>query len=211
MPEMRVWSLGQENPLEESMATHPSTPAWRVSWTEEPGGLQSMGPQRVGPDWSDLAGTSFGPWSLEGSPEPSSSLNVHEDFLGPMGWAHPEPISSTWFLEFLARSPKLTCLCRSPPRLPALERMVPQWARIHCSPWAVWSTDMPAGDRCKRLSSWNDYAIIKFSFTHIYRYIHIHIYTYTCMHTSYAWTHVQNICIHVCTCIHIERHTDKYN
>ena len=86
-----------------------------------------------------------------------------------------------------------------------------QWARIHCSPWAVWSTDMPAGDRCKRLSSWNDYAIIKFSFTHIYRYIHIHIYTYTCMHTSYAWTHVQNICIHVCTCIHIERHTDKYN
>ena len=41
--EMRVQSLGQEDPLEEGMATHSSIPAWRIPWTEEPGGLQSMG------------------------------------------------------------------------------------------------------------------------------------------------------------------------
>ena len=39
------------------MATHSSILAWRIPWTEEPGGLQSMGSQRVGHDWSDLAGT----------------------------------------------------------------------------------------------------------------------------------------------------------
>ena len=40
--------LGQEDPLEEGMAIHSSILAWRISWTEEPGGLQSMGSQRVG-------------------------------------------------------------------------------------------------------------------------------------------------------------------
>ena len=48
LPEMQetwVWSL--ENPLEKRMAIHPSTLAWRISWTEEPGGLQSMGSQTV--------------------------------------------------------------------------------------------------------------------------------------------------------------------
>ena len=45
--EMWVQSLGQEDSLEESMATHSSITAWRISWTEEPGGLQSMGLQRV--------------------------------------------------------------------------------------------------------------------------------------------------------------------
>ena len=48
---MQVPSLGQEDPLEdEGMATHFSTLAWRISWTEEPGGLQSIGLQRVGYD-----------------------------------------------------------------------------------------------------------------------------------------------------------------
>ena len=41
--------------LEKKMATHSSIPAWRILWTEEPGGLLSMGSQRVGHDWSDLA------------------------------------------------------------------------------------------------------------------------------------------------------------
>ena len=39
--------LGQEDPLEESMATHSNILVWRVPWTEEPGGLQSMGSQRI--------------------------------------------------------------------------------------------------------------------------------------------------------------------
>ena len=43
-------SLGWENPLEEEMATHPGILAWEISWTEEPGGLQSMGSQSPGHD-----------------------------------------------------------------------------------------------------------------------------------------------------------------
>ena len=42
-----VQSLGQEDPLEKGMGTHSSVLAWRIPWTEEPGGLQSMGSQRV--------------------------------------------------------------------------------------------------------------------------------------------------------------------
>ena len=44
---MQVPSLGWEDPLEEGMATHSSILAWRIAWTEEPGGPQSMGSQRV--------------------------------------------------------------------------------------------------------------------------------------------------------------------
>ena len=43
-----IRSLTQEDPLEKEMATHSSILAWRIPWTEEPGGLQSMGSQRVG-------------------------------------------------------------------------------------------------------------------------------------------------------------------
>ena len=45
-----VRSLGWEDPLEKEMATHSSILAWKISWTEEPGGLQSLGSQRVGHD-----------------------------------------------------------------------------------------------------------------------------------------------------------------
>ena len=48
MRETQVPSLGQENPLEKGMATHSSILAWQIPWTEEPGGLQCMGSQRVG-------------------------------------------------------------------------------------------------------------------------------------------------------------------
>ena len=47
---MRLGSLGQGDLLEEGMATHSSILAWRIPWTEEPGGLQFMGSQRVGHD-----------------------------------------------------------------------------------------------------------------------------------------------------------------
>ena len=43
MQETRVWFLGQEDPLEKEMATHSSIVPWRIPWTEEPGGLQSIG------------------------------------------------------------------------------------------------------------------------------------------------------------------------
>ena len=51
MQETQVWFLGQEDPLEKGMATHSSILAWRIPKTEEPGGLQSPGSQRVRHDW----------------------------------------------------------------------------------------------------------------------------------------------------------------
>ena len=54
------WITGLEDPLEKEMATHSSILAWKISWTEEPGGLQSIGSQRVGHNWRSLVGCS--PW-----------------------------------------------------------------------------------------------------------------------------------------------------
>ena len=48
--EMQVQSLGQKDPLDKEMATYSSILVWKIPWTEEPGGLQSMGTQRVGHD-----------------------------------------------------------------------------------------------------------------------------------------------------------------
>ena len=53
MQETQVLSLGQEDPLEEEMATHSSIIAWEIPWTEEPGGLQSMG-SVVQKSWTQL-------------------------------------------------------------------------------------------------------------------------------------------------------------
>ena len=49
--ETQAQSLDREDPLEKEMATHCSILAWEITWTEEPGGLQSMGSQRVGHNW----------------------------------------------------------------------------------------------------------------------------------------------------------------
>ena len=56
MQETRVRSLGRYDPLEEGMATHSSVLAWRIPWTEEPGGLQSMG---VPKSWTRLSDFHF--------------------------------------------------------------------------------------------------------------------------------------------------------
>ena len=52
MQEVWVLLLGWENSLEKGMATHSSILSWRIPWAEEPGGLQTMGSQRVGHDWA---------------------------------------------------------------------------------------------------------------------------------------------------------------
>ena len=67
MWETWVRSLGQEDSLEKEMATHSSILAWRIPWTEEPGGLQSTGSQRVGHDWATTSFffLSLSPASLE--------------------------------------------------------------------------------------------------------------------------------------------------
>ena len=56
---MQVQSLGWEDPLEEVMATHSSILAWRIPGTEKPGGLWSIGSQKVGHDWNDLAAAAY--------------------------------------------------------------------------------------------------------------------------------------------------------
>ena len=50
---MRVRSLDGEDPLEKEMATHSNTLAWKISWTEEPGGPQAIQSQRVRPDTTE--------------------------------------------------------------------------------------------------------------------------------------------------------------
>ena len=59
---MRVRSLGWEDSLEEEMATQSSVLAWRIPWTEEPGGLPSVGSQRVGRDWAKQQCGTWGTW-----------------------------------------------------------------------------------------------------------------------------------------------------
>ena len=76
-----VWSLGQEDPLENEMAPHSSILAWRIPWTEKPSRLQSMGSQRVGHDWA----TSL---SLNGLREIKGLLKVTQRVSGRAGfWA----------------------------------------------------------------------------------------------------------------------------
>ena len=59
---MRVQSLFQEDPLGEGMGTNSNILAWRIPWTEEPGGLQSMGSQRVGHDFACMHSAQDGVW-----------------------------------------------------------------------------------------------------------------------------------------------------
>ena len=71
MQETQVWSLGWEDPLEKEMAPHSSTLAWRISWREEPGRLQSMKSQRVGHDWANsLSLFIFMHWRRKWQPTP---------------------------------------------------------------------------------------------------------------------------------------------
>ena len=64
MWDTRVWSLGREDSLEKEMATHSSTLAWKIPWTEEPCRLQSTGSQRVRHDWA-TSFTSLHSWPQE--------------------------------------------------------------------------------------------------------------------------------------------------
>ena len=97
MQEMRVWSLGQEDALEECMATHSSIVAWEIPWTEEPSGLQSLGSQSIGHDWNDWTGAQTG------------TANFKQTCLCKL--AHPgcRPVPS-WQLNFRKQLPMQTML-----------------------------------------------------------------------------------------------------
>ena len=76
MQEMRVQSLGGEDPLKKEMATHSSILAWEIPWTEQPGGLQSTGSQRVRHD-------------LGTKPLPPVPGRAHRVMLGYIVWVLP--------------------------------------------------------------------------------------------------------------------------
>ena len=82
MWETQVWTLHGEDPLEKGMATHSSILAWRIPRTEEPGGLQSMGLQRVKHDWATNTFFHFSPKEqfLIGLPNWRNLLKRHSHF-----------------------------------------------------------------------------------------------------------------------------------
>ena len=84
MQETWIWPLGWEDPLEKGMATHCNILAWSIPWTKEPGGLESMGSQRVGQGWA----TNILP------PCPSPNPGVHPSSCAFSRWYHPAISSS---------------------------------------------------------------------------------------------------------------------
>ena len=110
MWETWVRFLCREDLLEKRMATHSSTLAWRIPWTEEPGGLQSMGSQRVWHDWATNTFTSLSFSRL--FPQGSSTLPVN-------------PVLPSWgFISIL--HPRLTFLSKAH----TLDFLGVQWLRI---------------------------------------------------------------------------------
>ena len=78
MQKTRVWSLGWEDPLEKGMANHSSILAWRIPWIQEPGGLKSVGLQRVRHDWAtDTRLALSWPWcQIECTRDSLASLSI---------------------------------------------------------------------------------------------------------------------------------------
>ena len=113
---------GWEDPLEEGMATHSSIPAWRIPWTEPPGGLQSLGLQRVGHNWSKWAHTHtcthaqqtwiLVPWGgTEPMPSALKMQSLKHDHQGT-----PLPRFKSWLYQLCdlrqVNGPSLTCEMR---------------------------------------------------------------------------------------------------
>ena len=76
MPETRVQFLGTEDSLKKEITTHSSILAWKIPWAEEPGGLQSMGLQRVGHDRADMHAMLERPcWCIRSSQERDANVS----------------------------------------------------------------------------------------------------------------------------------------
>ena len=86
MQETWVRSLDWEDPLEKEMATHSSILAWRIPWTEEPGGLQSTGSQRVGHDWTTSLSSQWYHPIISSSVTPFSCPQSFQWKSFPMSW-----------------------------------------------------------------------------------------------------------------------------
>ena len=92
--EIRVQSLGWEDPLEKGMAAHSSTLAWKIPWVEEPGRLQSMVSLRVGHDWeTSLSLSTFMHWRRKWQPTPAflpGKSQGRGSLVGCHLWGHTE-------------------------------------------------------------------------------------------------------------------------
>ena len=119
MWETWVRSLGWEDSLEKEVATHSSILAWKISWTEEPGGLQSMGSQRVRHDWA--TNTYFLTHHLRGFPA-GSVVKESACHAGDL-CSTPESGRSPWRREWLL----------TPVFLPG--KSCEQRNLVGCSPW----------------------------------------------------------------------------
>ena len=109
MQETQVRALGQEDPLEEEMATHSSTLAWKIPWMEERGRLQSMGSQRDGHDWA-------------------TELNWTEVFIGwdsLASWGSPQGVDWTLWDSLISTEHQ------------SLNTIEPVTGSIHNSHWAT--------------------------------------------------------------------------
>ena len=83
-----VWSLGWEDPLEEGLAAHSNILAWRISWMEEPGRLQSMASQRVGHDWPQKQQHTY-MWGFLAAQMVKSLPAMQETWVWSLGWENP--------------------------------------------------------------------------------------------------------------------------
>ena len=120
--ETQVRSLGREDPLEKEMATHSSVLAGRIPWTEEPGGLQSTGSQRVGNDWATNTSTL----------SRSSMSNCSADQLSsvPRGTWSKRNRAGTWTQKALAAESGSS---HTPSCLLERKHYCVQWHEIFCS------------------------------------------------------------------------------
>ena len=126
-------SLGQGDPLEAGTGTHSSILAWRIPWTEEPGRPQSVGSQRVGHDWSDLACM-----HIQFSQHPL----LEKTILSPTGWSCHFHMHKGVFLSPLFYSISFICLVFSQYHaawLPWLCITCPIFLR-HPFPFTAWGT-----------------------------------------------------------------------
>ena len=134
LPRQETWvrSLGQEDPLEEEMATRSSVPAWRIPWTEEPGGLQSMGSHRVGHDfvtkrWQQI--------------EQNRDLTLKESFLvkhGPTGF-RGGTVRRAWRESVWRKGCLQPRRAGDGPQGPRSRRAAGAQAWVTAANWAHWS------------------------------------------------------------------------
>ena len=120
-----VRSQGWENPLEKEMATHSSTLAWKIPWTEESGGLQSQGSQKVRHDWAtslsshvqlfcdpvDCSPPGSCPWDFPGENTEQVAISCSRGSSWPRDWTHVSCLAGGCFTTELTRKPKSGSMC----------------------------------------------------------------------------------------------------